>query len=286
MIDILDKTTVTGEEIKQLNFICDLPTYHFRKHFRQGLRSHIFEVLSADDVQKESKGEIVDGIKMFPRAIPKYMLRILRARFSNLDEALSEVDKYFLLLKFLGPDLIARSDEFIVEYRGADTNSIILCGLQEYVSGFILDPWSLTRQVPFETFFRANFPSKNITNDCVTNAVNSIYIFVKNIRDMIFNSGYIPDLAGNGNIVLTSTGKIKLVDINNIIKIEKNDTILLDDKHYPSCDKSVEVLAIFEQEILKTKNLLNDSLYRFFLREERKEKVHQLEKKFYQTLKV
>ncbi len=35
----------------------------------------------------------------------------------------------------------------------------------------------------------------------------------------------------------TEKGQIKLVDINNIIRIEENDTISLDDKLYTSCDK-------------------------------------------------
>jgi len=214
------------------------------------------------------------------------MFRILRTRFTNLDMALKEVDKYKILLQFLSSECIATSDEFIVDYRGVEKNSIILCGLQEYVNGFILDPWSLLYEVPFETSFHANLPQQNITDKDVTSAVNSTADFIRNIKRMIINSGYIPDLAGVGNIVLTPKGQIKLVDINNIIKIAEGDTILLDDKQYPSCDKSIEVLSILEQKILKTQNLLDDPLYGYYLTDERKEKVRQLENTFYKTLKA
>lgn len=280
--DILDKTSFTGDDVRQLNFICDLPTYHFRKYYRQGLRSHIVEVLSAADVLKETHGEIIDGIRMFPRAVPKQMLRILRTRFSTLDQALEEGKRYSLLEKFLDPDLIARSNEFIVDYKGPEKNAIILCGLQEYVAGSIFDPWSLSHHIPFDTFFRSMFSKKRLKEKSIQKAFNSIASFVKQIRHMIDESKYIPDLAGYGNLVLTHEGEIKLVDINNIITIEKNDTIFLDDKHYPSCDKSVEVLAIIEHEILKTENLMDDPLYAFYLSTERRKRVRQLEKSFTQ----
>lgn len=280
--DILDKTSFTGEEVRQLNFISDLPTYHFRKHYRQGLRSHIIEVLSTADVLKESNGEIIDGIRMFPRAVPKHMLRILRTRFTTLDQALNEGKRYALLEKFLDPALIARSDEFIVDYIGPEKNAIILCGLQEYVAGAIFDPWSLSHHIPFEAFFRSKFPKEKLKNDCIQNALSSIATFIEQIRNMIVQSRCIPDLAGYGNLLLKPNGEIKLVDINNIIKIEENDTIFLDDKHYPSCDKSVEVLAILEHVILKTRSLLDDPLYAFYLSAERRERVSKLEKDFTQ----
>lgn len=280
--DILEKTSFTGDDVRRLNFICDLPTYHFRKYYRQGLRSHIIEVLSAADVLKETKGDIIDGIRMFPRAVPKYMLRILRTRFSTLTQALEEVKKYALLEKFLEPGLMAISNEFIVDYNGSEKNAIILCGLQEYVAGAIFDPWSISRHIPFDTLFRSMFPENRLKEKSLQNAFNSIGRFVKQIRNMIDEVKYIPDLAGYGNLVLTPEGDIKLVDINNIITIEENDTIFLDDKHYPSCDKSVEVLAIMEHQILKTGNLTGDPLYTFYLSTERRKRVRQLEKSFTQ----
>ncbi len=281
--DIRDKASLTGNEVRQLNFISDLPVCQLRKHYRQGLRSHIFEVLAVDDILKETKGEFINGTRWFPIAVPKHMLRILRTRFTTLDQVLAEVKKYALLLKFLGPDLIARSEEFIVEYTGTEKNQIVLCGLQEYVEGTILDPWGLFNQAPLDTFYQAGEASKKPERNRVSRALESIATFVRQTQKMITDAGYIPDLAGNGNLILTTGGGIKLVDINNIIRIDQNDTILLDDKSYPSCDKSVEVLAILEQKILKTESLPHNALYGHFLSAERKKRVRKLEEKFYQS---
>lgn len=101
---------------------------------------------------------------------------------------------------------------------------------------------------------------------------------------MIAETGYIPDLAGNGNLMLTPGGGIKLVDINNIVKLHQEDGIFLDDKEYPACDKSVEVLAVLEEKVLKRKHLDKDPLYGFFMSGKRKELVKKLEEKFYQEL--
>lgn len=98
---------------------------------------------------------------------------------------------------------------------------------------------------------------------------------------MINETGYIPDLAGIGNLVLTPKGNLKLVDINNIVKIRLNNEILIDDQGYPSCDVSVEVLSILEQKILCLNIHMKDPLYRFFLTSERKKRVKILEKEFY-----
>ncbi len=145
--DALDKISLSGTELRQLNFINELSPCYFRRHFRQGLRSHIFEILCKDDVERESNGVLIDGIMMYPRAVPKHMLRIMRTCFKGLDTVLGEMEKYRILLKYLGPEFIAQSQEFIVEYKGAaQENCIILCGLQEYVEGGILDHWSLWDQ--------------------------------------------------------------------------------------------------------------------------------------------
>jgi len=103
---------------------------------------------------------------------------------------------------------------------------------------------------------------------------------------MILETGYVTDLAGNGNLLLTPAGNIKLADINNIINVSKDDTILLDDKGYPSCDKSIEVLHILEDKILNTPNLSSDALYNHFLSEKRTTKVKSLEKQFFKDLSV
>lgn len=284
--DIRDKVSLTPKEVGELNFISDSATCLFRRHCRQGLRSHIFEILAADDVFKETKGKIINGTRWYPRAVPKHILRILRTRFSTLDQVLDEVKKYALILQFVGPGLIARSEEFIVEYTGTGKHEIVLCGLQEYVEGAILDPWSLFGQTPLDAFYKAEkSPGDNPVKGRMSKAIEAIAAFVGQIRKMITQTGYIPDLAGNGNLILTPEGGIKLVDINNITRIDQNDIIPLDDKNYPSGDKSVEVLAILEQKILKTEMLPDDPIYRHFLSAERRQRVRKLEEKFYQSLR-
>jgi len=282
--DIRDIASLTGKEVAQLNFIRDSDDYHFRKHHRQGMRSHIFELLSTSDLQKETHGEVVGGIRWYPRAVPRYMLRILRARFTSLHETLGEIKKYTLVLKFLGPELIAISNEFIVDYTGTGINEIVLCGLQEYVEGAILDPWVLVGQSPLYTFYKSRFPGDKFDNIKDAQATTSIATFVSRTRKMINESGFVPDLAGNGNLILTSGGNIKLVDINNIIKVANDDAIPLDDKGYPSCDKSIEVLTILEEKILKNQNLLDDPLYMKFLSADRTKRVRSLEKQFFENL--
>lgn len=282
--DILSKTSLTGEEVKQLNFLYDSSTLHFRKYYRQGLRSHIFEVLAADDIVKETKGEVIDGMRWFPRAVPKYVLRILRTRFKTVDAVFDEIKKYALLLNFLGPDLIATSNEFVVEYTGSGKSEIVLCGLQEFVEGAILDPWSLFGQDPLDTLRQSRFSPQAPDKSWLPVALESIKTFVRHTRKMIADTGYIPDLAGNGNLILTHNGKIKLVDINNILKLKKTDAILLDDKGYPACDKSVEVLFLLEKEIIKSIDLAKDALYGHFLSAERTRRVKQFEAQFVQNL--
>jgi hypothetical protein len=283
-LDILAKRLLSGEEVRQLNFISDSSYLCFRRYYRQGLRSHIFEVLSAEAVHKETKGEVINGVRWFPRAVPRHMLRIMRTRFRTLNHVLEEIKKYALVLKCLGPDLIARSNEFIVEYNGTGKREIVLCGLQEYVEGAILDPWALFGQTPLETLYRSRFPNAESEKYWLTNAIASIDSFVTRVRTMIEEDGHIPDLAGNGNLILTKTGKIKLVDINNILRLDRYDEILIDDKGYPACDKSIEVLVIIEEKILKKKAVSKDPLYGFFLEQDRIKKVKKIEKQFFANM--
>lgn len=284
--DIRDIASLTGKEVAQLNFIRDSKSRRFRKHNRQGMRSHIFEVLAADDLVKETKGEIVGGIRWYPRAVPRYMLRILRTRFATLDETLEEIKKYTLVLQYLGPELIATSTEFIVEYTGTGKSEIVLCGLQEYVQGAILDPWMFLGQDPLKTFYQSRFPDDKPDSIRMAKTIEAVAAFVKRMRRMILETGYITDLAGNGNLILTRTGQIILVDINNIIKVSMNDTILLDDKGYPSADKSIEVLSLLEEKILKTENISGDPLYKHFLSRDRMKRVRRLEKQFFKNVSV
>ena len=302
--DIRDQAHLSGSEVKKLNFIKNSKTLVFRKYFRSGLRSHIFEVLLAGDILKETQGEIIDGIRMFPRARPVKMFRILRNRFESSEAVFLEIKKYNTLLKFLGPDLIACSEEFMADYAGGKKNQIVLCGLQEYVEGQILDPWrlfgdnylmdlfrSMTRQgsspqakAAQAKVAQAKIARAEVAKAIVKTAKKNITTFVERIRQMIAQTGYIPDLAGIGNLILTHSGTLKLVDINNIVKIKRSDPILLDDKGYPSCDVSIEVLSILERDILKKDISKDDPLYRFFLSPERKKRVTAIEKEFYANL--
>jgi hypothetical protein len=281
--DIRDRPFLSGSEVTGLNFIRGSASaqYQFRKHYREGLRSHIFEVLTVADVLKETKGEIINNTRWYPRARPKRMLRILRNRFDNLNAVLKEIDKYNLVLKFLGPRLIARSDEFIVDYTRAGTNSIVLCGLQEYIIGEIIDPWNLCGKDPLSTLFRQMPFRTSSSQRLIEKTRKNIRLFVKRTKQLIEDTGYIPDLAGFGNLIITPDGDLKLVDINNIIAIHFDEIIRIDDKDYPACDKSVEVLSILEQKILHRNISDNDPLYGFFLSRERKKKVSDLEKAFY-----
>ncbi len=282
--DIRDQAYLTESEVLKLNFINDSSHYIFRKYYRSGLRSHILEILAAEDVLKEIHGEITEGIRMFPRAKPKKMLRILRNRFKNKEAVFQEIKKYQLLLKFLGPAFIAESEEFIVDYTGTEKSQIVLCGLQEYIEGEILDPWGLGgKNFLLDLFKTSTCPDSQLAAR-VEKARKNIAIFVKKIRQMISDTGYIPDLAGFGNLILTIEGNLKLVDINNIVEIKLNNFIPIDDKGYPSCDVSVEVLSLLEKDILQKNIQIDDPLYQFFLSPERKIKVKALEKQFYKSL--
>ncbi|MBU1341495.1 MAG: hypothetical protein KKE44_00900 [Proteobacteria bacterium] len=282
--DIRDQDCLSGNEIQKLNFVKTSGRYVFRKYYRSGLRSHIFEVLLAKDVLKETQGEMTDGILMFPRARPKKMFRILRNRFKAKEAVFNEIKKYTLLLNALGPDLIAESEEFIVDYTGTGTHQIVLCGLQEYIEGEILDPWRLFGKNYLNNLFDATLLTASRHRSVVETARKNIARFVKKTRQMISQKGYIPDLAGIGNLVLTPEGDLKLVDINNIVEIKLDDSIRIDDKGYPSCDVSVHVLSILERDILQKDICMDDPLYRLFLSKKRKRQVKALEKTFYNNL--
>lgn len=283
-MDIRDRVSLSGAEVQTLNFVKDSGRYVFRKYYRSGLRSHIFELLLADDVLKETRGETIDGIRMFPRAEPKKMFRILRNRFENKEAVFYEIEKYNMLLNSLGPEFIAESEEFIVDYTGTGASQIVLCGLQDYIKGEILDPWRLFDENCLNNLFK-NMTDKYFQPQLfVLKSRKNIAQFVKKVRQMIIETGYIPDLAGIGNLVLTREGDLKLVDINNIVTLKFDDNILIDDKGYPSCDVSVDVLSILEKEILQEDIHMDDPLYRHFLSPERKAQVKALEKEFYKKL--
>jgi hypothetical protein len=283
-MDIRDRNVLSGDEVLGLNFIKGSGPYIFRRYYRSGLRSLIFEVLSAGDVEKETQGEIMDGIRVFPRARPKKMFRILRNRFASKEEVLKEIQKYRVLLNHLGPDLIAASEEFMVDYTLRGKREIVLCGLQEYVQGEILDPWRLSIKEPLKDMFTSLSGTLMKYPEWLKKVRENIGLFVERTRQMIHASGYIPDLAGIGNLIVIKDAGFKLVDINNIVPLKPDKTILIDDKGYPSCDVSVEVLSILERDVLQTPLLPDDPLYRHFLDPERKKEVRRLETLFYARL--
>jgi len=100
---------------------------------------------------------------------------------------------------------------------------------------------------------------------------------------LISKAGYVPDLAGSGNLILTPSGLIKLVDINNISKISSGSSIPLDDRGYPVCDKSVEALSMLEKNLVGRPLDPQDEIYKVFLAPARMEKVRALEMQFHRT---
>jgi hypothetical protein len=213
------------------------------------------------------------------------MLRIFRSRFATLHEAEQEVEKVKLIGSYLGPDHLAHSEEFIVDYRARRHSRLLLCGLQEYVEGKILDPWkrldlaylaSLWREMDWSTTGNA----APTTDEWTNNVRRTVLSFVTRVRKMIVEAGHIPDLAGVGNLLLTPGADIKLVDINNVSPVSFTRRIPLDDRGYPVCDKSVQALCCLEHKLLRRSARHNDPLNRTFLDPVRMQEVSAAVKAF------
>ncbi|MCJ7686959.1 MAG: hypothetical protein MUO68_21985 [Desulfobacteraceae bacterium] len=288
--DIRDKPYLEHNDILQLNFIRNPGRYIFRRHYRAGLRSHLMEVLNPEDVELEKRGVIVNGLRMFPRAIPLKMLRILRRRFNSLSEAREELRRVKIVESYLAPDHIARPAEFLVHYVGPPKWEILLAGLQEYVSGEVLEPWGdLGRDLLISILARLGIDEDEDRTVIVGRWEDEVrkraQEFITRLKKMIVETKLVPDLAGIGNLILTRTGDIKLVDINNISEVSFDPVIRLDDKGYPVCDRSVIALSHLEQELLGIPPQMDDPIYGTFLDPERIEKVKEAEKKFYLSMK-
>ena len=281
--DIRDRAHLSGKDIKSLNFIKASQRFVFRKFYRSGLRSHIFEVVRTEDVTRETTGVVRDGIRVFPRAVPVKMLRIFRSRFKTKEEIFAEIRRYKTLLNHLGPEFIARSEEFITDYHRSGTHGLLLCGLQEYVAGEIIDPWRLTGPENLRALLSAMDHDSDLDSRLAF-ALSRVETFVQSIRKLMEASGRIPDLAGVGNLILTPAGGIKLVDINNIVEIRTNAYIPMDDKGYPACDVSIQVLHILENKLLGKDLAGSDPLFRHFLQPRRRKQVKSIEREFYRTL--
>jgi len=288
-IDIRFKKRLKPADVMGLNFIREPAPYVFRPHPRQGLRSHIMEVLRPQDVHAEKHGVERDGVTWYPRAKPLKMLRLFRTQFDSRNDALEEIRRLKVIETYLPATNIARSEEFLVDYAVAGKRDILLCGLQVFVEGEILDPWSLDAE-------------KHVSEllDCVSTAGESrdsrtegarwcrvqseVEIFIRSIKNMIGEREMIPDLAGIGNILLTRSGRIRLVDINNICRIRFDQTIHLDDKGYPACDKSIEALYLLERSLLEPAVDIKAWPYSHFLQPDRMKEVRRMEERFYERL--
>jgi hypothetical protein len=289
--DIRDKPYITHDDVVGLNFVNPSPPYVFRRHYRQGLRSHVMEILHPADLELETTGTLIDGHRRFPKATPFKIFRLFRARLQIPQKALIEIERVKIVEKYLAPEYLARSNEFIVDYLGPNGNELMLCGLQEYVPGEIVDPWNLLYG---ERFLNALYrdlgatagPSDTTMRRWIEHTRHQASRFVSKIKQMIHETEYIPDLAGLGNMIMMASGQIKLVDINNISRVYFDTTIRLDDRGYPVCDKSIEALAMLERKILGHPIDSSDAIYRTFLNAPRMEKVAALERQFLQSQKI
>ncbi len=287
--DVREKTSLNHQEVVGLNFVKDSRSYFFRRHYKQGLRSHVMEVLRRDDVKRERTGVVIEGVRWFPKAKPIKILRIFRTKFKSLDQALEEVNRVKIIEKYLAPDHEAMSDEFLVDYVLDGKREFILCGLQEAVAGEILDPWSpITKEHLAELFSRMSRESTE-TRDrgrgrLIQRAQKRVNKFIQGVKVMILEANHVPDLAGVGNLLLTPEGEVKLVDINNISSVSFGPNISIDDKGYPVCDKSIQALALLEQKILGKAINKEDAVYKTFLDAQRMRRVKVLEDKFHFTM--
>jgi len=288
--DIRDQRSISHDEVLSLNFINPAAPYLFRKHFRQGLRSHIMEILDPRDLENERNGAVApDGVRRFPKARPRRMLRIFRSRLCTLDNALKEIGRVKTVERYLSPDFMATSVECVVDYWGPEGRDLLLCGFQEYVAGNIVDPWTI---LDHPDLLPSLYDGAAGRADEVAPSMNRwIRIvrqngseFVARIKRMIIQSATIPDLAGAGNLIVTASGEIRLVDINNISPVDFDGSVLLDEKGYPVCDKSIEALALIEKKVAGQPVDKHGGLYKHFFNSARREAVKAKEAAFWNRI--
>jgi hypothetical protein len=289
--DIRDNPYIDHKDVLGLNFIRDPGTYVYRRHYRQGMRSHIMEVLDPKDVENETKGIVIDGLKLYPRAQPLNMLRIFRTKFNALKNAEEELRRVKTIETYLAPDNLARSNEFLVDYIRQGKRELLLCGFQEYVKGEVLEPWShldLDKDHLVSLLYDMGFEkvedSVMITDRWIHSMREKAENFIGKLKQMIMETNLVPDLAGVGNLLLTRSGDIKLVDINNISRVSFDPIIHLDDRGYPVCDKSIEALSLLEQKLLGRPLHRNDIIYKTFLDSIRMKEVQAIDKKFHRSM--
>jgi hypothetical protein len=279
--DIRRKNIAGPEDILALNFVRRKTRFVFRRHYKQGLRSHVMEVLDPAALSSEYSGVPEGTVRIFPRAEPIKMFRVFRTRFNKLDDAIQEILRVKTVEKHLAPDFIAHSEEFLVDYIVGRERHLLLCGLQDYVEGEPLDPWSPIQEGLLEELTRRSNP--DLSGSGLQSARRRTADFISRMKKMIAEAGIIPDLAGVNNLILTPSGYIKLVDINNISPIGLGVDIPVDDKSYPICDKSVQALSLLEMKLLGGKPDMDDPVFRVFLDSERVAKVKEIEMAFHQS---
>lgn len=289
--DIRDRPALKQDDILNLNFIRSPGSYVYKRHYRAGLRSHIIEVLHRKDWEKGETGVVEDRLRWFLRARPLKMLRIFRTRFKNLNDAEEELRRVKLMETYLAPDHLASSQEFLVSYLIDGRWELLLCGLQEFVEGEILDPWGCFDDNHLAFLFSNLGHEKHDNADMDANRWIRIMRkkaehFIGKLKEMIMKTRHVPDLAGIGNLLLTRSGAIKLVDINNISCVSFSDTIQLDDRGYPVCDKSIEALSRLEQKILRRSVQKENLIYRIFLDPQRIKEVRAIEEAFHHAMRA
>lgn len=283
--DIRDKPNITHDDVVRLNFINASGPFVFRKHFRQGLRSHVMEVLRPADLALERTGHIIHGTRWYPKAKPYRIFRLFRSRLKTLENALKEIERVRLVEKYLAPNHLARSYEFIVDYMSPQGPSLMLCGFQEYVEGEIVDPWNILEDEAFrlDLFQRLRVHLQDdapFRTQWIEDVQQKAAVFITKIKTMIAETGHLPDLAGVGNLMMERSGSIRLVDINNISRVSFDASIDIDDRGYPVCDKSIEALARIEQKILGRAIDTQEPIYRTFLEPDRMHAVQLKEAHF------
>jgi len=283
--DLRNKPYLSQDDVLRLKFIRAPGIYHYRSHYRRGLRSHLIEILDPRDIENETKGSIIDGLRWYPTAEPLKMLRIFRTRFDTLKEAEEEIKRVKIVETYLAPEHMAMSEEFLVTYIKDGKYHIILCGLQDYVKGEILDPWSPLDRDHLVSFlsdmgFKKDKGSALDTDKWIHSVREKAENFIGKAKQMIEQAHHVPDLAGVGNLLLTQSGEIKLVDINNVSRVSFDSTIKVDDRGYPVCDKSIEVLSLLERKLLARPLSKMNPIYEIFLDPGRMKEVQAKEEAF------
>ena len=287
-VDIRDKPLIRHEDVLALNFINSATPYVFRKHFRQGLRSHVMEILDPQDLTIEREGTVVDGMRWFPTARPLRILRIFRSRLPTLDKALNEIGRVKTVEHYLAPQFMATSVECIVDYVGPEGRDLVLCGFQEFVKGCPLDPWTILDSSELLSALHAQLAGDTFEvgmseKQWIASVRRSGMGFVERVKQMVIEAGTIPDLAGAGNLIVTATGEIRLVDINNISPAAFDGPICLDEKGYPVSDKSVEALCLIQEKVAGLPIETQDSLFKQFFNPKRWKEVKRMEALFWEN---